>query len=60
MARLTRREVIATTGTGMFLGSLIALATAWMRLPVIGGLALCVLFAAGLGAALAQRKGGQR
>lgn len=60
MGRLTRRDVIVSASAGYLLGALIALASAWMRLPLAVSMGLCVLFAAGLGAALAQRKGGPR
>lgn len=60
MARLTREEKLTAVGAGMLLGALIGLADQWLRLGVAAGVALCVVFAAGLGAALAQRKGGPR
>lgn len=58
MARLTRQETGAAVGAGVLLGALIGLAGQWLRLGLPASIALCVVFAAGLGAALAQRKGG--
>ena len=60
MARLTREEKAVGAGAGLLLGALIGLADQWLHLGLPAGIALCVVFAAGLGAALAQRKGGPR
>lgn len=60
MTRLTRREAARTAGTGFLLGAMIGFVTWRLRLGLPAGLAICAIYAAGLGAALAQRKGGPR
>lgn len=60
MGRVTRAEAAVCVGTGLLLGALVALAGQWLRLPLAAQVAICVVWAFGLAAALAQRKGGPR
>lgn len=58
MARLTRQEKAAAIGAGLLLGTVVALISQVLGAGLTVDIPLCILLAAGLGAALATGKRG--